>query len=93
MEIGRLLKACAAVAATVVAGGCAVYSTPTGEIITPAPVVVTTPPAVVVNPFGFYGHYHYHVPPPRHYRVPRHAPRYHGRPSGPRYHGRPYHRF
>ena len=93
MRVGRLLKACLALAAVAVTSGCAVYSTPDGEIVTPAPVVVTPPPAVVVNPFGFYGHYHYHVPPRRHYHVPRYAPRYGGRHSGPRYYGRPYHRF
>jgi hypothetical protein len=93
MGVGRLLKACLALAAIAAASGCAVYSTPDGEIVTHAPVVVTPPPAVVVSPFGFYGHHHHHVPPRRYYHVPRHAPRYHGRHSGPRYHGRPYHRF
>ncbi len=97
MQIGRRLRVCLALVAVVVTSGCAVYATPDGGIVTPAPVVVTPPPAVVVNPFGFYGHYHYRVPPPRHYHAPRyaprHAPRYDGRGSGPRYHGRPYHRF
>lgn len=93
MKTGRLLKTCLVLAVAAAAGGCAVYSTPAGEVITPAPVVVTPPPAVVVSPFGFYGHYHYHSPPRGHYHAPRHAPRYHGRDPGPRYHGRPYHRF
>lgn len=99
MRVGRLLKACLALAAVAVASGCAVYSTPEGEIVTPAPVVVTTPPAVVVSPFGYYGYYgyyghrHYHAPSHGHYHVPRYAPRYDGRYSGPRYYGRPYHRF
>ena len=58
------------------AGGCAVYSTPSGDVIGPAPVVVS-PPAVVVSPSGYYGGY---------YRSPRY--RYGPRYSGPRYYGR-----
>jgi hypothetical protein len=92
MRFGRLLKAFLALAAVAVTSGCAVYATPDGEIVTPAPVVVAPPPAVVVSPFGFYGHYHYSAPP-RHYHVPRYAPRYDRRYSGPRYYGRPYNRF
>ena len=79
----------AVVALGALAGGCAVYSTPSGDVIGPAPVVVT-PPAVVVSPFGFFGGY-------RHYHGPRyHAPRYYGRGGsygGPRYYGRPYYRY
>ena len=52
------------------AGGCAVYSTPSGDVIGPAPVVVA-PPAVVVRPY--YGGYY----APR-YRYS--GPRYYGRP-------------
>jgi len=52
------------------AGGCAVYSTPSGDVIGPAPVVVA-PPSVVVSPY--YGHYH--EPRYRYY-----GPRYYGRP-------------
>jgi len=66
--------------------GCAVYSTPSGEVIGPAPVVVS-PPAVVVSPFPFYGGYRHH-----HYAPRYSAPRYHGR-SAPRYYGRPYYRY
>jgi hypothetical protein len=67
--------------------GCAVYSTPSGEIIGPAPVVVSPPP-VVVSPFFYYGHTHRH----RHYSAPRYYS--HRVPHGaPRYYGRPYHRF
>jgi len=67
------------------AGGCAVYSTPNGEVIGPAPVVVSPPP-VVVSPF-FFGYGHYHAP---RYRAPRY---YSHRPPGPRYYGRPYYRY
>jgi hypothetical protein len=77
----------AAAAVVSLAGGCAVYSTPSGDVIGPAPVVVA-PPTVVVSPFGYYGGY-------RHYQGPRYAPpRYYGRGpyGGPRYYGRPYYR-
>ena len=64
------------------AGGCAVYSTPSGDVIAPVPVVVS-PPTVVVSPFGYFGGY-------RHY----HHPRYYGRGyGGPRYYGRPYYHY
>ena len=53
------------------AGGCAVYSTPSGDVIGPAPVVVA-PPTVVVRPY--YGGY-YHSP-----RYRYSGPRYYGRP-------------
>src|SRR5690606_19775548 len=97
MRIGRRLRVCLALVAVAVTSGCAVYATPDGSVVTPAPVVVAPPPAVVVSPFGFYGHYHHHASPRRYYHAPRYAPRAaprHGdRGSGPRYHGRPYHRF
>jgi len=85
----RLAGLVALVAVGSFAGGCAVYSTPSGDVIAPVPVVVS-PPAVVVSPFGYFGGYrHYHNP---HY----HAPRYYGRGGGyggPRYYGRPYYRY
>lgn len=68
--------------AAVSAGGCAVYSTPTGEVITPAPVVVSPP--VVVAPF-YWGYSHYHYPAPYYYGYPRYP--------APRYYGRPYYRY
>lgn len=86
----------AVLAATVVLGGCAVYSTPSGDIIGPAPVVIAPQPAVIISPFGYYGSYggysgysgygNY-----RRYPGPRYYPR--GGYSGPRYYGRPYNRF
>ena len=62
------------------AGGCAVYSTPNGDVIGPAPVVVT-PPAVVVRPYyrGYYDGPRYRYSGPRY--------------SGPRYYGRDYYRY
>jgi len=63
------------------AGGCAVYSTPSGDVIGPAPVVVA-PPAVVISPH--YGYGYYHAPRYRSY-----GPGYYG----PRYYGRPYYRY
>jgi hypothetical protein len=63
------------------AGGCAVYSTPSGDVIGPAPVVVA-PPAVVISPS--YGYGYYNAPRYRSY-----GPRYYG----PRYYGRPYYRY
>lgn len=89
MGLKRWAGMAAVVAGAGFAGGCAVYSTPSGDVIAPAPVVVAPPP-VVVTPF-FWGHsYHYHrAPPPRY-----HVPRYYGhRQPAPRYYGRPYHRF
>lgn len=90
MEGSRLKGFVALVAAAALSGGCAVYSTPSGDVIGPAPVVVA-PPAVVISPFGFYGGYgHYHGP---RYSGPRYSgPRYYGRGPGPRYYGRPYYR-
>ena len=83
MEIKRWAGIVATVAVAAFAGGCAVYSTPSGEVIGPAPVVVSPPP-VVVTPF-YWGHSHYHY---------RHPPRYYNyRQPGPRYYGRPYYRY
>lgn len=67
----------------VLASGCAVYSTPSGDVIGPAPLVIAPPTAVIISPFGYYGGY-------RHY----HRPRSYGRGyyGGPRYYGRPYYR-
>lgn len=80
----RRVAGLAAVAGfAVLAGGCAVYATPSGEVVGAVPVVVAPPPAIVINPFGFYGgHRNYH------------GPRYYGRGyyGGPRYYGRPYYR-
>ncbi len=83
MQSTRLRSWTAAVAAVAaLSAGCAVYTTPSGDIIGPAPVVVS--PAVVVAPpvvsFGFFGGYggHYHAP--RHYSRPYYGPRYYGRP-------------
>ena len=81
MGMKRWAGIAAVAAAAGLGGGCAVYSTPTGEVIGPAPVVVS-PPAVVVAPF-FWGHRHYHSSP--YYSAPRY--------SGPRYYGRPYYRY
>lgn len=90
MRTLRLAGIVVVAALATLTGGCAVYSTPSGEVIGPAPVVVS-PPAVVVSPFPFYGgHSHYHAP--RRYAPPYHAPRYHGR-GAPRYYGRPYYRY
>ena len=77
----RLAGMVGVVALASLAGGCAVYSTPSGDVIGPAPVVVT-PPSVVVRPY-YRGYYE----SPRYY----HSPRY--RYSGPRYYGRPYYRY
>ncbi len=68
----------------VLSGGCAVYSTPSGDVIGPAPVVVAPQPAVVISPFGYFGSY-------RHYHGPRYYNR--GHYQGPRYHGRRYYRY
>ncbi|MGE0803443.1 MAG: hypothetical protein AB7G13_09875 [Lautropia sp.] len=82
MERQRLVRLVAVAAAVAGLGGCAVYSTPQGEVIGPAPVVVS-PPAVVVSPWGGYWG-------PRYYGGYGGAywggPRYYG---GPRY-GRGY---
>jgi hypothetical protein len=67
----RLAGLVGVVALASVAGGCAVYSTPSGDVIGPAPVVVA-PPTVVVRPY--YDGYQ---------RAPRYRyrePRYYGRP-------------
>lgn len=82
MESTRLRSWTAAVAAVAaLSAGCAVYTTPSGEIIGPAPVVVS--PAVVLGPpvvsFGFFGGYR-HYPEPRYYNRPYYGPRYYGRP-------------
>ena len=87
MEASRLnawMVRFAVLAAAVVSGGCAVYSTPSGDVIGPAPVVIAPPPAVVISPFGFYGGYGHYA-----------GPRYYGRRGypGPRYYGRPYYRY
>jgi hypothetical protein len=73
----RLAGLTGAAALASLAGGCAVYSTPSGDVIGPAPVVVA-PPAVVVRPYydGYYG-----------------RPRYNRPYYGPRYYGRPYYRY
>ena len=86
MGMKRWAGIAAVTAAAGLAGGCAVYSTPTGEVIGPAPVVVTPPP-VVVAPFywGYHGYHGYHRPAPRYYYG-------HGYPA-PRYYGRPYYRY
>ena len=86
MEVSRLKVSIALGAVLAVAGltgGCAVYSTPSGDVVGPAPVVVAPAPAVVISPFGYFGGY-------RHY-----GPRYYGRGyyGGPRYYGRPYYRY
>lgn len=86
MNRNRLAALVAVVAVGTLAGGCAVYSTPSGDVIAPAPVVVS-PPTVVVSPFGYFGGY-------RHYHRPySHAPRYRGPYGTPRYYGRPYYRY
>jgi hypothetical protein len=83
MELKRWAGIAAVVVTAALAGGCAVYSTPGGEVVGPAPVVVSPPP-VVVTPF-FWGHRHYHHRP---------APRYYShRYPSPRYYGRPYYRY
>ncbi len=60
------------------AGGCAVYGTPTdvgvGVAVTPPPVVVAPPP-VVVQPWGYWGGYHGYYGRP-YYRAPYAAPRF-----------------
>jgi hypothetical protein len=49
------------VAGAAMLGGCAVYPTPYGPAVAPAPVAVAPapvyvgPPAVVVRPYGYYG--------------------------------------
>ncbi len=52
MELKRLVAPVALAAVAVLAGGCAVYSTPSGDVIGPAPLVVS-PPAVVISPWGY----------------------------------------
>ena len=87
METSRLkgwVTGGAVLAAAALSGGCAVYSTPSGDVIGPAPVVVAPAPAVVINPFGYYGSYR-RYPGPRYYG--------HRRYPGPRYYGRPYYRY
>jgi len=49
-----------AVAGAAMLGGCAVYPTPYGPAVAPAPIAVAAPvyvgpPAVVVRPYGYYG--------------------------------------
>ncbi|ABF10078.1 hypothetical protein ACUXAV_004575 [Cupriavidus metallidurans] len=53
-----------AVAGAAMLGGCAVYPTPYGPAVAPAPIAVAPapvyvgPPAVVVRPYGgYYGYY------------------------------------
>lgn len=53
--ISRLLILGLAVAGAAALGGCAVYPTPYGPEVAPAPVYVP-PPTVVVRPYG-YGYY------------------------------------
>lgn len=53
-----------AVAGAAMLGGCAVYPTPYGPEVAPAPIAVAPapvyvgPPAVVVRPYGYYGGYY-----------------------------------
>jgi len=53
-----------AVAGAAMLGGCAVYPTPYGPAVAPAPVAIAPapvyvgPPAVVVRPYGYYGGYY-----------------------------------
>lgn len=73
-------------AATALAGGCAVYATPgdpaVGVSVVPPPVIVSPPPPVVVRPYPYYGYYGYRPAPrayprypgPPRYAPPRHAP-------------------
>lgn len=51
------------VAGAAMLGGCAVYPTPYGPAVAPAPVAVApapvyAAPAVVVRPYGYYGGYY-----------------------------------
>jgi len=81
MDIKRWAGLAAVSAVAGLGGGCAVYSTPGGDVIAPAPVVVAPPPVVVAPYYWGYSHYHY-------------APRYYGYGYyGPRYYGRPYYRY
>ena len=81
-------------AATVAAGGCAVYATPgdpaVGVSVVPPPVIIDPSPPVVVRPYPYYGYYGYRpgpriyprAPAPPRYVAPRNAPppRYHAPP-------------